>query len=150
MAYEVRFSDAVSDDSAQIRHSLRVLDGRARIHAAGLRARSAAGTLAEPGRLADGVTIKWIDHPNGGFFAIVRGWTWAACDVFPDRRLIVVFAVATTRELAAALGVRYSFVQTVFSSRYASRLAWPFSRPIPDDLKPPNGAAGSAPPHELM
>jgi hypothetical protein len=46
------------------------------------------------------------------------GWNRAACDVLPERRLVLVFAVADTPTLAAALGIdRYSFVQTVFSSR---------------------------------
>ena len=47
-------------------------------------------------------------------------------------------------------GSSQSAVHTVFVSRYASSPSRPCSRPIPDALKPPNGAAGSDCPQLLM
>jgi hypothetical protein len=125
MTYEIRFPPEAtrglrqaSGDQRRLRWRIRMLAARAAIHAPSLRARSAAGRLAEPGPLADGQSIGWVRHPEGGFFVVRAGWNRAACDVLPERGIVLVFAVADTPTLAAALGIpRYSFVQTVFSSR---------------------------------
>ena len=44
----------------------------------------------------------------------------------------------------------HNAVHTVLVSRYASRPSWPCSRPMPEALKPPNGADGSTTPQVLM
>lgn len=95
-----------------------MLANRAALQAPSLLARSASGSLAEPGGIADGHRIRWVQHRHGGFFVVRTGWARTACDVFPERGMVAVFAAATAIDLAAVLGIeRYSFVQTVFSSR---------------------------------
>jgi hypothetical protein len=125
MGYEVRFPPPATrgltealGNGRMLRWRIRMLASRAAIHAPSLRARSAVGRLAEPGPVADGRTIGWVCSREGGFFVVRAGWNRAACDVLPERRIVVVFAVADAPTLAAALGIdRYSFVHTVFSSR---------------------------------
>jgi hypothetical protein len=63
MTYEIRFPPEAtrglrqaSGDQRRLRWRIRMLAARAAIHAPSLRARSAAGRLAEPGPLADADT----------------------------------------------------------------------------------------------
>jgi hypothetical protein len=124
MSYEVRFPPTATrglmealGNRRTLRWRIRMLATRASIHAPSLRARSAAGRLAEPGPIADGRAIGWAP-PARRVFLVRAGWNRAACDVLPERKLVVAFAVADTPTVATALGIdRYSFVQTVFSSR---------------------------------
>jgi hypothetical protein len=106
----------------RIRHGVRRLAARAGIHAGWLRARTRHGSLAEPGGLADSERIKFVHDADGGFFVVRAGFALAACDVFPEQRVVLVLAIVGRHELAARLGLRsapgpYSFVHTVFSSR---------------------------------
>jgi hypothetical protein len=126
--YAVRYAALARPERAlvagrgSIRYAIRRFANRARVHAASVRARSAHAALAAPGPLADGITITWIDHRDGGFFLVRAGWVLIACDVIPAQRAVLVFAIASKQELAARLGVsgvatRYRFVHTVFTSR---------------------------------
>ncbi len=57
----------------------------------------------------------------------------------PHARTSATDSVAASRLSAE----RYKFTHTLFVCVYFSSASFPWSRPKPDSLKPPNGSAGS-------
>ena len=109
MRYEVRFSAQATRryvragaNKRRIRHRLHLLSARAGI---------------DPRRLTDLTLIRCVRDRERGFYVISAGHDLVAFDVLPEKRAVLVLLIVGRHELAARLGVRYSLVNTVFSSR---------------------------------